>query len=217
MSLFYQVIEKALNAIPPKRMALKFQALRVAVSREARILIILSMFFNLVGCGGYYTYDVYFGPEESDGWRISWANSRISSFSCSGHTVIFPSTVTYSRKTADAVLGVPVSSDSETIKRENVTASLGLQLKYLDTPPAICSINDVQIQLAEDGSEIKPTTANSYYKLNESEYFCGYIFDIEQSSVEKYSVIILSEKIGCDSPRLNVKRKSEYRYGASPW
>lgn len=180
-------------------------------------LICLLTLLSLSGCGGFYTYDVYFGPEESDGWSRRWDYSRDSSYSGSGRTAVFRSSELSARRTAYGVLGIPVLPASKTLMEENEEAVLGFGLLFLDAPPATCSVNDVRIVTTHNPLEVRPSTAAMDYKMSEQEYHCKYQFDMKQASVTEFSLIVSREKIGRQSPLLKVKRMSGYLYRFSPW
>jgi hypothetical protein len=179
-------------------------------------LIWLLALLSLSGCGGFYTYDKYFGPEESDGWSKRWDYSRDSSYSCSRRTAVFQSSELSARRTAYGVLGVPVLPVSETLIEENQEAVLGFVLLFRDAPPATCSVTDVRIVTAPNSLEVKPSTAAMDYKVSEREYRCKYQFDMKQASVTEFSLIVSREKNGCQSPLLKVKRTSGYLYRFYP-
>lgn len=180
-------------------------------------LIWFLVLLSLSGCGGFYTHDTYFGPEESDGWSRRWDYSRDSSYSYSGRTVVFQASELSARETAHGVLGIPILPASKTLIEENQEAALGFVLLFREAPPATCSATDVRIVTTHSSLELEPSTTAMDYRVSELKYRCKYQFDMKQASVTEFSLIVSKEKIGHQSPLLKIKRTSGYLYRFHPW
>lgn len=182
-----------------------------------RILFVSLLPLLLLGCGAYYTKDTYFGPTKSPDWEIKWSDKSRSTVACNNVSAEFLPINIESKKTSEAIFGIPIYPSSEIISEYNTKQPIIIEFFYKGYV-GDCNTNDVSIKLNESSNILQPTEANTlaYYKTDNITY-CRYWFNEKYSSANIIDVYVSTNKLRCNSHPLRLKRITSSRYNFQPW
>jgi len=177
--------------------------------------LVAAAFLVLQGCGGYYTRDMLYAPEPSDGWVNTSDINRSSKFECNRRSIRYVSSSLSSKKTAEGIFGVPVIPTDDVIVKEDLARNLRFLLAYEGTASAVCTTEDAAITIPGIG-RVVPSAARGQ-QLTKTEHYCVLIFDVAEHNAQAFLIHVSPGKLGCDVPPLAVRRSTVNTYHYSPW